>query len=302
MSEALPESGRRYRSRAAALDYAEAGAAAALLWLCARLPLEAASAVGGFAARSIGPYLPRSRVAVRNLAQVFPDMSPQQVRATVRAMWDHLGRLALESAHLRSIGCYADGPVEVVGVEHLDAVKAGGRSAIFFSGHVGQWDLPTVAIQQYGIDALVIYREINNPVLNRVMAYWRTPMGKFQNKGRAAAKTLIEGIREGRHFAMLVDQKMNDGIAVPFFGRPAMTAPAIAQLAVRDGVPLVPVRSERLGGARFRVTFYPPVEVARSGDRTADVAETMRRVNTLLESWIRARPEQWLWVHNRWGD
>ena len=166
----------------------------------------------------------RSRIAVRNIARAFPAMSPQEVRTTVRDMWDHLGRLALESAHLRTIDCYAsDGPVEVVGAEHLDVVKAGGRGTILFAGHIGQWDLPPVAVGQRGIDATILYREINNQALNRVMAYWRTPMGAFHNKGRSAAKTLLEGLREGRHFAMLIDQKMNDGIPVPFFGRPAMT-------------------------------------------------------------------------------
>ncbi|MBM3506123.1 MAG: lauroyl acyltransferase [Alphaproteobacteria bacterium] len=302
MSEAA-SSGRKYRARAAILDYAEAGAAAALLWLCARLPLSVASGIGGAIGRAVGPYVPRSRTAVRNLARAFPEMPPQEVRATVRAMWDHLGRLALESAHLRAIDCYAPGgPVKVVGAEHLDAIKVGGRGAIFFAGHVGQWDLPPVAVRQRGVDIEIIYREINNQALNRVMAYWRTPMGAFTNKGRAAAKTMIEGLREGRHFAMLVDQKMNDGIAVPFFGRPAMTAPAIAQFAVRDDVPIVPARCERLGGVRFRITFYPPLQPARTGDRAADVAETMQRVNALMEEWIRARPEQWLWLHNRWGD
>ena len=101
---------------------------------------------------------------------------------------------------------------------------------------------------------------------------------------------------------MLVDQKMNDGIAVPFFGRPAMTAPAIAQFAVRDNVPLLPARSERLGGARYRVTFFPPLEAVRTGDRQADVAATLTKINELIEGWVRARPEQWLWMHRRWPD
>ncbi len=101
---------------------------------------------------------------------------------------------------------------------------------------------------------------------------------------------------------MLVDQKLNDGIAVPFFGRDAMTAPALAQLALRFRCPVVPARVERLGGARFRLTIYPPMGLPDSGDHDADVSETMRRVNAHFEDWIRARPEQWLWLHRRWPD
>ena len=190
----------------------------------------------------------------------------------------------------------------MVGAEHLDALKAGGRGGILFAGHVGQWDLPPLAVRQRGVDATIVYREINNPLLNRVMGYWREPIGPFHNKGRSAAKAMIEGLRAGRCFSMLVDQKMNDGIPVPFFGRPAMTAPAIAQFAVRDGVPLLPARSERLGGGRYRVTFYPPLAPVRTGDRQHDVAATLAKINDLIEGWIRARPEQWLWVHRRWPD
>jgi KDO2-lipid IV(A) lauroyltransferase len=100
--------------------------------------------------------------------------------------------------------------------------------------------------------------------------------------------------------AMLVDQKMNDGISVPFLGLDAMTAPAVAQLAYRYECPLVPGRVERLGGAHFRVSFYPPLEKPDSGDRQADIEALMGMVNATLGDWVRERPEQWLWIHNRW--
>ena len=98
---------------------------------------------------------------------------------------------------------------------------------------------------------------------------------------------------------MLVDQKMNDGIPVPFFGREAMTAPAIAQFAIRLGAVLVPVRTERLNGARFRITVYPPLEIPATGDRAADEHALMIRINAIVEDWVRDRPEQWLWLHRR---
>jgi len=99
---------------------------------------------------------------------------------------------------------------------------------------------------------------------------------------------------------MLVDQKMNNGIAVPFFGRPAMTAPALAQLALRFDCPVVPARVVRLNGAHFQLIVYPPLEVAKTGDREHDTLTLMTQVNTMIEGWIRERPEQWLWLHNRW--
>ncbi len=101
---------------------------------------------------------------------------------------------------------------------------------------------------------------------------------------------------------MLVDQKQNDGIPVPFFGRDAMTAPAIGRLALRFNCPVVPIRTERLDGARFRFTVLPPIELAPTGDGAFDVAAAMARINALIEEWVRARPGQWLWLHRRWPD
>ena len=99
---------------------------------------------------------------------------------------------------------------------------------------------------------------------------------------------------------MLVDQKMNDGIAVPFFGMESMTAPAIAQLALRLDCPVVPVRVKRLKGAYFQVIVKPPISFAPTGDLQADILAFMTIVNLEIESWIRDTPDQWLWLHNRW--
>ncbi len=101
---------------------------------------------------------------------------------------------------------------------------------------------------------------------------------------------------------MLVDQKLNEGILVPFFGRPAMTATALALLALRFDCDVLPARVERPPGARFRLTVFPPLALPRSGDDGADVAALTTTVTAVIESWIRERPEEWLWIHRRWPD
>ncbi|MDA1310612.1 MAG: lysophospholipid acyltransferase family protein, partial [Proteobacteria bacterium] len=120
-------------------------------------------------------------------------------------------------------------------------------------------------------------------------------------KGPAGAMKLARIMRNGGHIALMVDQKLNEGIDVPFFGRPAKTAPAIALFALKYRCPVVPARVERLGGARFRVTFWPPIALPDSGDAKADTLALMTDVNGWLEEWIRQTPEQWLWLHRRWG-
>jgi KDO2-lipid IV(A) lauroyltransferase len=101
---------------------------------------------------------------------------------------------------------------------------------------------------------------------------------------------------------MLVDQKMNDGIPVPFFGRDAMTAPAAAQLALRFDAVLMPVRVERVRGAHFRIYMRPPIEVERTGNKHDDTLALMRKVNLEIESWVREEPGMWLWLHRRWPN
>jgi KDO2-lipid IV(A) lauroyltransferase len=149
---------------------------------------------------------------------------------------------------------------------------------------------------QYGIPVAQIYRAGNNPLLDRMIARFRGDAGELIPKGTVAAR------RHRTHLTQLADQKMNDGIPVPFYGRPAMTAPALAVLALRVDCDVLPARVERLDGARFRLTIFPPLPLPRSGEPHADAAALVAQVNATLEAWIRDRPEQWLWVHRRWPD
>ncbi len=283
---------------------AEAAAARIAIAVFGALPLDRASALGGWLARKFGPRAGVSRIARRNLARAFPERSAAEIDAIVYAMWDNLGRVVAEYPHLGDFDVYGpDGRVEVIGREHVDRLRDDGIGGIFVSAHLGNWEIASLGATQNGVPLIHIYRSANNPHVERILRQLREPIGgQHFPKGAAGAKHLIRALREGKHLGMLVDQKFNDGIAVPFFGRAAMTAPAAAELALRFGCPLVAARVERLEGARFRLTVHPPLELPNSGDRRADVAETMRRINALFETWIRERPEQWLWVHRRWPD
>jgi Kdo2-lipid IVA lauroyltransferase/acyltransferase len=138
--------------------------------------------------------------------------------------------------------------------------------------------------------------------VDRMIRRFRGNAGELIPKGAVASRRSIAVLRRGAHLTLLADPKMNDGIPVPFFGRAAMTAPGLAALALRFDCDLLPARVERLDGARFRLTVFPPLPLPRSGDLHADIAALMAEVNETLEGWIRDRPEQWLWLHKRWPD
>src|SRR6266852_1825460 len=283
--------------------WAEACVVALFFAAMRALPLAAASAFGGALGRRIGPHLGISERARRNLRAALPELSPPQVDSIVRGMWDNLGRVAAEYPHLRQIKVFAPGgPVETVGLDHLDRAIAAGHPAIIFGGHLGNWEIAALAAGQYGIDVAQIYRALNNKLVDRMIARFRGTGSEFIPKGRVASRLALAALRRGAHLTLLVDQKLNDGIAVPFFGRKAMTAPALALLALHFDCAVLPARVERLQGAHFRLTIHPPLPLPKSGERTADVAALMEEVNRTLETWIRESPEQWFWLHSRWPD
>src|SRR5260221_12445217 len=265
------------------------------------LPVDAASAVGGWLGRLVGPRLGVTKRAQINLQRALPYLGDAEARLVMRGMWDNLGRVIAEYPHLEEFKVYGDdGRIEFVGDDIPDPVIASGKSATFIPAHYGNWEIATMAATHRGLDVAEVDRAANNPWIDRLIASYRGSVGsELIPKGTIAARRSIAALREGRHLAMLVDQKMNDGINVRFFGRDAMTAPALAQLALRFDCAIMPARVERLKGARFRIVMSPPIEIARSGDRQADTLAIMTAVNAEIERWLRNRPEMWLGLPRR---
>jgi len=262
-------------------------------------PIAVASAMGGWLGRTIGPRLAISRRARRNLERAFPEKAAAEIETIVRDMWDNLGRTTLEYPLLSRLG---EERVEIVGGEQIEGLRGDGRPGIFVSGHFANWEVTPLTLAMRNFPIHIFYRAPNNPYVETLFRQRAFGAGQLIPKGPKGARQALKVMADGGHLGVLADQKMNDGIAVPFFGRDAMTAPALAQLALKFDCPMVPARPVRIAGARFRVTYYPPIAFTPSGNRAADVAAIMTEVNRIFESWIRERPAEWLWLHNRWPD
>lgn len=281
----------------------EALAAVLFYGLFAVLPVGVASSIGGFMGRNLGPLIPVTNRARHNLALAMPETTPDQRRRIIRGMWDNLGRVLAEYPHIKTIARNAGrgGMVEIVGVENTDSMRPDDQPGIMFSGHLANWEVFALSASAIGFDYAQVYRAPNNWIIAGLTnLVRRLPADKAIPKGAVGARMAISILKAGGEIGMLVDQKMNDGIAAPFFGHEAMSPPAVAQLGLRYDCTVVPVRLERTHGCHFRLTFLPPMELIRTGDRRADVLAMMTQVNKLLEGWIRERPEQWLWLHRRW--
>ena len=262
-----------------------------------------ASNFGGAITRRIGPLLPVSRVADRNLQAAMPECSAERRRAIIRAVWDNLGRTIGELPHLATLDVSATGPgFELVGAEHLKALGDG--PAIFVSAHFGNWEaFPPIAARA-GILASSVYRAAANPGVDALIlalrrAGVRADIPMFP-KGASGARAAYAHLARGGRLGMVVDQKLNDGIEARLFGLPAMTAPAAAAFALKFRCPLIPGRVDRIGPARLRLTIEPKLDLPTTGDRQADIAALTQAINDRLEAWIRQSPGAWLWLHRRW--
>lgn len=283
----------------------EAAAAGAALGLFRSLGPVRASNLGGALARRLGPLLPVSRVADRNLRLAMPKLDRAARRRIVRGVWENLGRTAGEFPHVGGLDETASGPGwEVVGGEHIEALAARGGPAMLFTGHISNWEVLSLAIARRGVKFATLYRPADNPLINEmILALRQASPGRNETlfaKGAQGARQTLRHLRQGGFVGLLQDQKMNDGIEARFFGHKAMTASALASLALKFGCPVLPIYARRIGPARFQVTCEAPMALPGSGDRGGDVAALTQAVNDRLELWIRAAPESWLWLHRRW--
>lgn len=265
------------------------------------LPLRLVLAGTAAIARLAGPWSGTSGIARRNLARALPALDRAGRARIVTEMWDSLARTTCEYAHLKEIFDDAANRVEIVGLEHLQALRDDGKPGIIFSAHLSSWEMVTLAARAQGVAVHVVYRNANNLRLDEYVRKMQGVTGaSLIRKSLRGARELMQVMQAGGHIVMLADQKLNEGIAVPFFGHQAMTAPALAQLALRFDCPVIPAHVERLPDARFRVVFEAPLSLPKSGDRNADILALMTEVNRRIEAWVRARPGDWLWLHRRW--
>ena len=271
-----------------------------------RLGPARSSDLGGFLARAIGPLLPVSRVAHRNLSVAIPELSAADRRRVVREVWDNLGRTVCELPHLGSLQQNTpSGP----GWEVSDPARAralGERQgpALFPTAHVGNWEMPIVAAAAYGIRLSIMYRAATNPGVDALIQQLRrrntadaVPMFA---KGAAGARQAMGHLARGGILGLLIDQKLNEGIEAHLFGLPAMTTNAAAAFALRYRCPVIPIHVRRLGPARLRVVIGQDVPLPDTGNRAADTAALTQAINDVLEGWIREKPGDWLWLHRRW--
>jgi KDO2-lipid IV(A) lauroyltransferase len=286
-----------------ALEYA---AARALLTGLGWMPRRLALATGrGVARIAYGVSKRLKRTGFRNLELAFPEMDERERERILRGCFTNLGRLLGEFSQFRRATPESlHRIVECQGLENLEAAQALGRGVILFTGHLGAWELSSFALSAFGYPLSFLVRRIDNPRVEEMIEKTRTRFGNRSIDKRAAMRPMLRTLRSGETLGTLVDlnTQPHEGIFVDFFGIPASTTSGLATLALHTGAAVLPVFVPwDENRQRFTLRIDPPLAITPTGNQREDVRQLTSLFTSVIESYVRQYPEQWLWIHKRWN-
>ncbi|MEX1107339.1 MAG: hypothetical protein WEC00_00370 [Dongiaceae bacterium] len=272
------------------------------LWtLFELMPMRWASAVGGFVAAHLIYHLPFTRHVRTNTQVIFPELTkPDRDRLVRRMLWN-VGRTFAEYPHLGRLTDPHEAWVTIKGWDIYEFATRGHRPAIFVSGHMANWEVTAGTGARRGAPLTVVYAPRRGAALNRRLSRYRAAMKCRLTPRGDAARVLLKSLMQGECVGIIIDQRDDDGIDVPFFGIPAPTTPAPARLAIKFNALIVPVECRRVGGTRFEMVFHEPIRPEDFVGKPDPVHAITERMNQHLEAWIRDHPEDWLCRRKRWA-
>ena len=258
-----------------------------------------ASKISGKIFEIIGPLFRSKKVIYNNIKRALPEIDENNLKNIEKSMWNSYGRIFAEYIFLKDFryGKLASN-VQIEGQEILKDIKENNKQVIFISGHLSNFELMAMFIEKSGINLSAIYRPLNNIFLNGIMENIRKKyICKNQiKKGLAGLKKLIKLKKKNYSTALMIDQRVSEGILSPLFNERALTTTIPAQLVKKFNIPIVPVYIERIGDLKFKITINQPLSFSQNTSHQ----EITDNLNQILEKFILSKPENWIWSHNRW--
>ena len=258
------------------------------------------SNLGFLIGKIIGPIFRSKKLIIKNLqkANLQKQNNLEKIASDVLGNY---GRIFAEYVHLKNFrNDKLKKYISIEGLEHLENLKKSKKRAVFISGHFNNFELMAMQIEKAGIELATIYRPLNNFLLNKTMEQIRTEnICKNQiKKGRAGSREIIKNLIKGKSIAIMIDQRVREGIKIDFFNNQATTTTIPAQLIKKYNCELVPVYIERRKNNYFKMFVSKPIKI----DKNKSVLEITKFLNNLLERMIVRNIDQWIWTHNRWKD
>ena len=261
--------------------------------------LNLASFIGGKLFEIIGPLFRSEKIIHSNIKKAFPNLNSKEINKITKQMWNNYGRVFSEYMFIKNYrNNLFDTHITIRGIEILREIKKNNKPVIFISGHFSNFELMAMALEKHEIKLAAIYRPLNNFFLNFLMEKIRKDhICKYQiKKGLGGIREIIRLNQNGFSTALMIDQRVSQGIKANFFNQQAFTTTIPAQLVKKYNFPVVPLFIERYENIKFKITIQKPIYFSKSTTEK----EITEKLNSLIEKMILFKPGQWIWSHNRW--
>ena len=257
------------------------------------------SKLSGKIFEKIGPYFRSVEIIHRNILRVFPNINFTEINIIKSDMWNNYGRVFAEYMFIKDyrLGKLSSN-IEVEGQEIIERIKRENKQVVFVSGHFANFELMAMHLEKSGIKLCAIYRPLNNFFLNKIMERIRKNYicRKQIKKGIGGLKSLVKLKRKNFSTALMIDQRVSEGIASNFFNQKALTTTIPAQLAKKFNISVVPIYIERIKDIKFKIKIQTPINFSKE----QSIEDITDELNIVLEKMIVIKPGQWIWSHNRW--
>ena len=247
----------------------------------------------------IGPFFRSKDTILNNLKIVLPNLSNEEEKMYMDKMWNYYGRILAEYPFLNKFRNNSKSEkIKIIGEDILKEIKQKNEKVIFISGHFDNFELMAMSLEKSGINLAAIYRPLNNFFMNKIMEILRKKyICKNQiKKGRSSIRKLVKLFNNGYSIALMIDQRVSEGLKLPFFNKEAYTTTIPAQFVKKFNCKVVPIYIERKPNINFEVKIFEPLKFEKS----ENIYEITQKLNKCLEKMILSNPSKWIWTHNRW--
>ena len=258
-----------------------------------------ASNFGSYLGKSFGPLFRSKKTIYSNIKKAFPNYTENQIKEVVKNMWSNYGRIFAEYifiSHFRNKNLSKN--IEIEGIKVIEKIKEKKENVIFVSGHFNNFELMAMEIERSGINLAAIYRPLNNIFINKFMEKIREKyICKHQlKKGVSGVRNSLKLFKKGYSIALMLDQRVSEGIRANFFNEPALTTTIPAQFVKKFQCKIVPIYIERYNKFYFKLKIK---EAILFNENESEESITLK-LNKIIEEMIISNPDQWIWSHNRW--
>ena len=264
------------------------------------LGLKNSRIISSFIFKKLGSFFRSNNISLNNLSIAFPNLSENEKKEIIKRMWANYGKIFSEYMFIKKFrkNLEFSNKIQVENQDEIEKIKHLGKPVIFISGHFNNFELMAMHIEKSEIDLAAIYRPLNNNFLNPIMEHIRKKYicKKQIKKGISGTKEILKEFKNGTSIALMIDQRVSEGVECNLFGKKALTTTIPAQFIKKFNAPVVPIYIERLENESFKLKILKKIEFSEE----ISIFEITKKLNEVLEKMIKSSPDQWIWTHNRW--